>query len=108
MKHRCYTLLTLFFILSGLLIGQAQAALSRGGDGGARRPSGQLAASLAPDAQPAASYSVRYTYDAAGRLLAADYGNGQRVMYAYDNAGNLLRRTVSMASQELYLPLVLR
>jgi YD repeat-containing protein len=34
--------------------------------------------------------SVAYTYDAAGRIVAADYGGGKSISYAYDNAGNLV------------------
>jgi YD repeat-containing protein len=35
--------------------------------------------------------TIAYTYDPAGRLIAADYGNGKSTSYAYDNAGNLLQ-----------------
>lgn len=35
--------------------------------------------------------SIAYTYDAAGRIVAADYGAGKSISYAYDNAGNLLQ-----------------
>lgn len=35
--------------------------------------------------------AVTYTYDAAGRLIKADYG-GNTVIYTYDASGNLLRR----------------
>lgn len=34
--------------------------------------------------------SIAYTYDAAGRIVAADYGGGKSTSYAYDNAGNLI------------------
>lgn len=34
--------------------------------------------------------NIAYTYDAAGRIVAADYGAGKSISYAYDNAGNLL------------------
>ena len=34
--------------------------------------------------------TVSYTYDPAGRLVAADYGGGKSTSYAYDNSGNLL------------------
>jgi YD repeat-containing protein len=41
---------------------------------------------------PAADASnITYTYDAAGRIVAADYGAGKSTSYAYDNAGNLLQ-----------------
>ena len=41
----------------------------------------------------AAGETVTYTYDAAGRLLGADYGNGRSLSYLYDPAGNLLRKS---------------
>ena len=34
--------------------------------------------------------NIAYTYDAAGRIVAADYGGGKSTSYAYDNAGNLI------------------
>jgi YD repeat-containing protein len=34
--------------------------------------------------------TIAYTYDAAGRIVAADYGAGKSTSYAYDNAGNLI------------------
>src|SRR5438105_3486638 len=37
--------------------------------------------------------AIKYTYDDAGRLVAAIYGNRGTVTYSYDKAGNLLRRT---------------
>jgi YD repeat-containing protein len=42
------------------------------------------------------SSSVAYTYDAAGRIVAADYGSGKSTSYAYDNAGNLLQSSQPM------------
>lgn len=33
--------------------------------------------------------SVSFTYDAAGRLLSGQYGDGQTVSYAYDAVGNM-------------------
>ena len=38
--------------------------------------------------------SVSYTYDAAGRLIKVDYGNGTVIAYSYDKAGNMLSRQV--------------
>ena len=38
---------------------------------------------------------VNYTYDAAGRLIKADYGAAGSISYTYDAAGNLLSRVVS-------------
>lgn len=37
----------------------------------------------------AGASNISYTYDPAGRLVAADYGAGKSISYAYDNAGNL-------------------
>jgi YD repeat-containing protein len=37
--------------------------------------------------------TISYTYDAAGRIVAADYGAGKSTSYAYDNAGNLLQNS---------------
>jgi YD repeat-containing protein len=51
------------------------------------------APALAPEARPAASRTIQYTYDNAGRLINANYGGAKSVAYTYDNAGNLLRRT---------------
>jgi hypothetical protein len=43
--------------------------------------------------------TVTYTYDDAGRLVGADYGESQGITYTYDEAGNLLQREVySMAT----------
>jgi hypothetical protein len=41
--------------------------------------------------------TVTYSYDAAGRLIKADYGT-QSIAYTYDSAGNILQREVSAAS----------
>ncbi|MEW6427768.1 MAG: choice-of-anchor D domain-containing protein [Thermodesulfobacteriota bacterium] len=38
---------------------------------------------------PAAAGAVVYTYDEAGRLVRADYGNGQVISYGFDEADNL-------------------
>jgi YD repeat-containing protein len=47
---------------------------------------------------PALAGSITYTYDDAGRLVTADYGNGSAIEYTYDNAGNLLARTITSAN----------
>ncbi len=39
--------------------------------------------------------NVTYTYDAAGRLLTAQYGDGQHVAYSYDAVGNMTQRMAS-------------
>lgn len=45
---------------------------------------------------PAHAGTVTYTYDPAGRLIAADGDDGTSLRYTYDLAGNLLRREVSV------------
>ena len=49
-----------------------------------------LAVSLSAIAAP-----VNYSYDAIGRLIQADYGNGSTITYTYDSSGNLLTRTIT-------------
>ena len=50
----------------------------------------------------AASTVVSYEYDAAGRLVAADYGDKGRIEYAYDAGGSLVwREVVSLATYVL-------
>ncbi len=46
----------------------------------------------------AAFADINYTYDAAGRLIKADYGNGTSITYTYDKAGNLTGRTTATSS----------
>jgi YD repeat-containing protein len=41
--------------------------------------------------------SVSYTYDGAGRLIAADFEDKTFYDYTYDNAGNLLSKTTGTA-----------
>jgi uncharacterized protein (TIGR03437 family) len=41
---------------------------------------------------------INYTYDAAGRLIKVDYGNGSTITYTYDKSGNLLTRSVQSGS----------
>lgn len=36
--------------------------------------------------------TIRYDYDAAGRLVRVDFGNGKGVTYTWDANGNLLSR----------------
>ncbi len=36
--------------------------------------------------------TVQYGYDAAGRLISVDYGDGRVIRYSYDAAGNLTKR----------------
>jgi YD repeat-containing protein len=37
-----------------------------------------------------AAAAVKYSYDAAGRLIGADYDNGLSISYTYDGAGNVV------------------
>ncbi len=41
---------------------------------------------------PVGATTILYSYDAAGRLTGADYGDGLKVVYTYDANGNLLER----------------
>ena len=51
--------------------------------------------------------TVTYTYDDAGRLTGANYGD-KAILYTYDAAGNLLKREVTGPAGEgetaLYFP----
>ena len=53
-----------------------------------RNPSTTLRTSLKSE------ITITYTYDDAGRLVGADYGDGTGITYTYDEAGNLLQREV--------------
>ncbi len=55
----------------------------------------------------AESTTITYTYDDAGRLIRAAYGDGTIISYTYDAAGNLLTRLVTQ-NFEIYLPLIMR
>ncbi|NLI33417.1 MAG: RHS repeat protein [Deltaproteobacteria bacterium] len=46
---------------------------------------------VAPDATSA---TITYSYDAAGRLTEANYGD-KSIKYTYDSAGNIVKREVS-------------
>ncbi len=46
--------------------------------------------------------TITCTYDNAGRLIKADYGNGKTIEHTYDNAGNLLSRTISTGQVSTY------
>jgi len=49
-----------------------------------------------------AAQNVNYTYDAAGPLTRADYGEAGSIRYTYDAAGNLLNRTVTATAAETF------
>ena len=38
--------------------------------------------------------TVQHSYDDAGRLVGATYGNGTQIVYTYDNAGNRITKEV--------------
>jgi len=40
-------------------------------------------------AMPAEAIRISYSYDDAGRLIGADYGNGRIIRYVYGPSGNL-------------------
>lgn len=52
-----------------------------------------LAALLILPAAIAGAETVRYSYDASGRLIRVNYGNGKGFAYLYDANGNLIART---------------
>ena len=56
-----------------------------------RLPSVICAVLLAMWSPAADASTISYTYDPAGRLVAADYGANKTTSYVYDNAGNLLQ-----------------
>ena len=43
--------------------------------------------------------NAQYSYDAAGRLIKVDYGDGRTISYTYDAAGNLLKRERTGAAE---------
>lgn len=51
--------------------------------------------SLATGEARAATNEVKLTYDPAGRLVTATYGNGMTISYVYDNNGNMIERKVT-------------
>jgi YD repeat-containing protein len=53
-----------------------------------------VAAVLLITTATAHSVVVNYTYDGAGRLIAADYGFGKNIAYTYDLNGNILKQSV--------------
>lgn len=49
-----------------------------------------------------------FTYDAAGRLLTAQYGDGQYVAYLYDFVGNITQQIASGAGGGGWIGLVIQ
>jgi YD repeat-containing protein len=47
--------------------------------------------------------TVDYTYDAAGRLIGADYGGGKSIAWCYDANGNLTQRVTRTSYEGPYL-----
>jgi len=61
-----------------------------------------------PGAQPPTTVrTITYSYDAAGRLSRADYGDGTAILYLYDSGGNMLSRRI-VHVMLVYLPLVIK
>ncbi len=105
MKHQFYVLsafLMLFFLLISPVLAQAYIAPNNADYDTGRAPISLSASGSAPNAQPAASRLVSYTYDGASRLIS----DGRCITYRYDAASNLLART--MVAQRLYLPVRLK
>lgn len=47
---------------------------------------------------PASATKVKYTYDSANRLVAADYGGGKVTVFTYDKNGNRVNRSTIIAT----------
>lgn len=52
---------------------------------------------------PGRSETVAYSYDSAGRLAKATYGDDKEITYTYDAAGNLLSKVIAPPGQETML-----
>ncbi len=93
-------LLAGLFLATGLVYARAEEQRNKGTGGPA------LLSSAPPSPRTSAqTCTIQYTYDAAGRLTSANYGNSQVLVYTYDPAGNLLGIADHFG---LYLPLVLK
>jgi len=79
------------------------AAGAQGGEGAAVQPQTSEVCKTSEVSQPR---TITYTYDGAGRLVKADYGEGHVIAYTYDAAGNLIRRGPGMVG--VYLPFILK
>ncbi|MBM4461650.1 MAG: hypothetical protein FJ011_28480 [Chloroflexi bacterium] len=66
----------------------------------------QGAGEQSPISNLQSSTSISYAYDAAGRLVSANYG-GAALAYTYDAAGNLVGVSPGGGGYSLYLPLAL-
>ena len=71
------------------------------------RAAGAAAPAAGGSAEPPRPQQISYSYDAAGRLVRAEYGDGKSIVYTYDAAGNLLRRSLAQR-MPAYLPIVLK
>ena len=94
-----------------LLLGGSGSAGARTQGIGSEGETTSLALSSAPRSEIGNSQSavaITYTYDAAGRLVSADYGKGASTAYSYDAAGNLVQRTTGGVRYPAYLPVILR
>jgi len=82
-------------------------ALSLGLNGATSLAQGQALGAGAHHAIHNTQQVITYTYDDAGRLVGANYGDGVSIGYTYDDAGNLLRREVARGVK-VYLPTLLK
>lgn len=48
----------------------------------------------------AAADKVNYTYDDAGRLIKAKYGDGKTIEYTHDKTGNLVQRSITQQTPD--------
>jgi YD repeat-containing protein len=101
-------LLVLSLALTGaqsLAAGRAPGAGVQGSRGAGEQGSASAPLLLRTSAQ---NRTVSYTYDAAGRLIQADYGEGASIAYTYDAAGNLVQHTTAGGNYPGYLPMIMR
>jgi len=91
--------------VGGLVLGAAGLSVTGEStiEGKAVQPAISHDQSAIPGAQ-STPRTIAYTYDAAGRLVQADYGDRQVIAYTYDAAGNLLRREVYQVATPTLTP----
>ena len=96
--------IALLLPLSALLLALSLAlsgpeGLAEGQASGAGAPMSMGAGELgSKGAEEQSAITITYSYDAAGRLVQADYGEGKGITYGYDAAGNLVQREVTGAT----------
>jgi len=97
--------------LLGLLLISPSATLRTGAEAqmgeGAGERGNVLSSAPLPPSVPVQARTITYAYDAAGRLVSANYGGGAGIAYAYDAAGNLVGVSPG-GGRRRYLPLIMR